>query len=188
MKIILGSGSASRRQTLEKHGVDFEVLIPNIDEKAIRDSDPKALVLKLACAKADALLPYISEPALLITSDQVVLCNGEILEKPHDKNEARRFLELYKEYPPQTVTAVVVTDTSAGARKEGIDTSTVWFFPLPNTVIEEVIQEEKMFAWAGGYDIADPHFIPYIKKIEGDPEGICGLPWKLTAQLLAELS
>ncbi len=188
MKIILGSGSVSRRRTLEKYGIVFEIVCPDIDERAIRDPDPEKLVLKLAFAKADALLSHIHKPALLITSDQVVVCNGVILEKPKNAEDARRFFALYIQYPPLTVTAVVVTNTATGVEKEGVDSSRVWFYSIPNSVIEQVIEDGSVFAWAGGYNIIDPRFIPYIKKIEGDPEGICGLPWKLTERLLSELA
>ncbi|MDP2629959.1 MAG: Maf family protein [Candidatus Uhrbacteria bacterium] len=188
MKIILGSQSASRKRTLEEHGIVFEVMSPNIDEKEIRDTDPQMLVLKIARAKADALLSKIFEPALLITSDQVVVCGGEFLEKPVSAEEARRFFELYTHNPPLTITAVVVTNTATGKRREGIDSSRVWFGLMPQAVIEQVIEDGSVFAWAGGYNIIGPLFIPYIEKVEGDPEGICGLPWKLTERLLDELS
>ena len=73
MKIILGSQSKGRRHVLESMGYEFGVMSSNIDEKAIRFNDPQKLTIALAHAKADALLPRIQEPALLITSDQVVL-------------------------------------------------------------------------------------------------------------------
>lgn len=186
IKIILGSQSASRKRILEEHGLVFEVMSSDIDEKAIRYDDPQKLVLALAHAKADALLSRIHEPALLITSDQVVVCNGEIIEKPESAEEERRFLHLYAEHPSQTITSIVVTNTATGMRKEDIDTSTVWFLPFPDDIIECAIKEGKVFAWAGGYNIIDPLFAPYVKKIEGDSEGICALPWKLTKRLLDE--
>lgn len=153
-------------------------------KKAIRNPDPQKLVLALAHAKADALLSRIHEPALLITSDQVVVCNGEIIEKPESAEEERRFLHLYAEHSSQTITSIVVTNTVTGTRREAVDISTVWFLSFPDDVIERVIEEGKVFAWSGGYCTADASFTPYVKKIEGDPEGIRGLPWNLTKQLL----
>ncbi|MDO8582154.1 MAG: Maf family protein [bacterium] len=188
MKIILGSQSASRKKILEEHGVVFETMSPDIDEKAIRDVDPKALVLKLAHAKADALLPRILEPSLLITSDQVVVCNGEILEKPESHNEERRFLHGYAYYPPETFTSIVVTHTQSNVRTEGVSIGKVTFRSIPENIIDAIVKDGTVFIFAGGFDIESPLFIPYIEKIEGDPEGICGLPWQLTKQLLDELA
>ena len=48
-----------------------------------RSEDPGALTLALAHAKADALLPQIHEPALLITSDQVVVWQGTLSTGNH---------------------------------------------------------------------------------------------------------
>ena len=93
MKIILGSQSEGRQEVLAEMGYEFEVMPSHIDEKAIRHDNPKELVLALANAKADALLPRIAEPALLITADQVVAWKDEIREKPRDEKEERYFLK-----------------------------------------------------------------------------------------------
>lgn len=79
-------------------GVEYEMLNPEIDEKAIRDKDAEKLVLALAHAKADALLKReevkqtTEGTTLLVTCDQVVVYEGEILEKPGDAAEAQRFI------------------------------------------------------------------------------------------------
>ena len=61
----------SRQRILERLGWEFEVMVVDIDEQAIRRSNPQELVSALANAKADALLLCISEPAILITADTV---------------------------------------------------------------------------------------------------------------------
>ena len=110
MKIILGSKSVRRKWVLKNAGYDFEVMTADIDEKKIRISDPRQLVLALAHAKAEAILPKINTPGVLITADQVVVCNGKILEQPRDEKEAREFISYYLEYPMETVSSIVVTD------------------------------------------------------------------------------
>ena len=102
---------------MEDNGFEFEVMDPSIDEKAIRFEDPQKLTLALANAKADALLSRISEPVILITSDQVISWNGKILEKPENNEEAREFLRGYSpSQSPKTVTAVVVVNTETGKK------------------------------------------------------------------------
>ncbi len=184
MNIILGSQSASRKKILEEHGVVFETMSSDIDEKAIRDPAPEKLVLKLAHAKADALLHRIFEPSLLITSDQVVVCNGEILEKPESEDEERRYLALYSEYPSETVTSVVVTNTQSGERKEGVDIAQVWYRPFPQEFIDMIVKEPWVYVRAGGYGVEHPLFEEFVERIEGDKESIVGLPWNLTKKLL----
>lgn len=52
MNIVLASRSRFRRQALDLLDVDYEVIPSDIDERSIRDSDPKFLARKLAEAKA----------------------------------------------------------------------------------------------------------------------------------------
>jgi len=57
-------------------GYEFEVMPSNIDEEEIRLENPQELTLALSYVKTNALLSKIKEPAILITSDQVVCWNG----------------------------------------------------------------------------------------------------------------
>jgi septum formation protein len=165
-------------------GYTFAVMPAHIDERAIRSQDPGALTLALAHAKADALLPHIHEPALLITSDQVVVWQGTIREKPVYAEEARAFLRSYAESPAETVTAVVVTNTATGLRQQGVDRATVWFRRIPEEVIAQVIAQGDIFAHAGGFSITDPLLEAYIDRVDGTAESVIGLPTALTRQLL----
>lgn len=188
MKIILGSASKGRKEILENAGYEFEVMAADIDEKAIRFSDPQKLTLALANAKADALLPRIKKPVLLITSDQVVSWNGQIREKPESENQAREYLRTCAEYPSETVTAVSVTNTKTGERKGGVDLAKVYFNAIPREVIEKYIREGTPLAHAGGFTITDPIIRPYVQKVEGAEDSVIGLPMKLTKKLMREVS
>src|SRR3989339_531887 len=119
MKIILGSQSQQRKRVLKEMGYEFEVLPADIDEKKIRHEDPRQLTVMLAKAKASAICSRISEPALIITADQVVVCNGKVYEKPRDVAEAKAFLQSYADYPAECVNGVVVTNTATGKQIEG---------------------------------------------------------------------
>jgi septum formation protein len=184
MHIILGSQSHGRREILSAMGYAFAVMPAHIDERAIRSKDPGALTLALAHAKADALLPHIHEPALLITSDQVVVWQGKIREKPAHAEEARAFLRGYAEGPAETVTAVVVTHTATDARQQGVDRAMVWFRRIPEAVIEQVIARGDVFAYAGGFSITDPLLEASIERVDGTAESVIGLPTALTRRLI----
>ena len=206
MKIILGSASKWRKDILERMGYEFvetsshltsrledqsstfEVMAADIDEKAIRFDDPQKLSLALANAKADALLPKINNEAILITSDQVDICNGEIREKPKDAEQAREFLRSYNKYPAETVTAVVVVNTANQKRKDGMDIVKVYFHPLPENKINELIANGCIFSCAGGFCINDPVFKGLIERVEGEVDSVAGLPKELTKKLIEEVA
>lgn len=187
MHIILGSQSKSRRELLAKLGYEFEVRSADIDERAIRSTDYQELPLLIARAKAEALLPQITEDAILITADLVVVWHGELREKPESEAEVRRFLESYSEHSVQTNGALVVHNTATGKRAEAVNSGTVYFKRIPESVIQQIIDEGNGMTGAGGFRVEDPLLAPYIERVEGEMEGIMGLSLIQTKQLIAEV-
>ncbi len=187
MKLILGSQSIGRKEVLTAAGFHFDVMVADIDEKAIRNDNFELLPLLIARAKTKALLPTIKDDAVLITSDQVVVCNGELREKPKDENEARSWLESYSLHPSKAITSVVVTDTKSGKQVEGVDIVDVFFDPIPDDVIEKLISQGRILRTAGACIAEDPLLTPYIRELRGDMDSLTGLPMRLTKKFLAEV-
>jgi septum formation protein len=187
MKIILGSESKWRKMMLEDMGIKFKVMPANIDEKAIRINDPKELTLSLARAKAAALKTQITGPAILITSDQVVVCDGVILEKPETAEQAKSFLRGYNHSPAEVVTAVVVTNLSTGKTAETVDTSTVFFYLFTEQIIEDLIKDPDVYALCGAFKVSEG-FKKQIQRIEGKRDSVIGLPKDATLELIKEVS
>lgn len=186
LPVILGSQSYCRKAVMDEHNMLFSVLTADIDEKAIRFDDPTELTLTLAKAKAAAILPKITEPVLLVTSDQVVVYQGAIREKPETDEEVRQFLRSYAQNPAETVTSVAVTNTATGKQFTGTDIAKIYFKPIPEAVIEEYIASKDPFLQAGAFSHNHPLLAPYVDTIDGEDNSISGLPWALTKQLLIE--
>lgn len=187
MKIILGSKSPGRREALERHGYKFDVMVSGINEEAIRSDDYWLLPLLIARGKAKALLPKIKEDAILITSDQVVVCNGELREKPKDALEAKKWLKSYEHHHSIAITSVVVTNTANNKTAEGVDVVKVYFNKIPDKIIDMLIKKGRILQTAGACVGEDPLLNPYIKKLDGDMDSLTGLPMKLTQKLLKEV-
>ena len=187
MKIILGSSSAGRKKVMEELGLPFEVVSPDIDEKAIRGNSPKELVMAVANAKADAIVVKVKEPAKIISSDQVVLFQGKIREKPVNEDEARRFLLSYGSIPAETLGAVVIVNTKTGKRVSGFQTSKIYLKPLTESFVDEHISSGSAMKGAGGFLIIDPKIEPFIDHIEGTFDSASGLSKDLATRLLAEV-
>lgn len=185
--IILGSSSRWRQKILTEAGVSFEVLSPDIDEKAIRHASPEILTTSLSQAKCNALKDKVSYPAIIITSDQVAVCNGTIREKPVDRNEAREFLKSYAQYPVTSVTAVTTYNTITKQFATGVDIVDVYLKHIPDSIIEEMIVEGAVLTCAGGFAIDLPSFEPYIDRIEGARDSVIGLPLELTFRLVRKV-
>lgn len=192
-KFILGSASASRQALLEATGASFEVMVPDIDEKALGEranGNADALVRLLAGAKADALIGQLRSNdtgAILLTGDQVVTYRGEIREKPRDINEARDFIESYASAPCSTVGAICLHDLTSGRRIIGVHTANVHMAPLPSHIIDELLVEGTVLHCAGGLMVEHPILSPYLRRVEGGVDSVMGLSTTLLANLLEEL-
>lgn len=188
MKLILGSKSKYRYEVLKEAGYEFDTMSADIDERSIRSEDYEQLPLLIAKSKALKLLREIHEDAILITSDQVVVCNGKVREKPTSKEQAKEYLESYAFFPAQTITAVVVTNTKNGKNAEGIDSCRIYFNPIPSNIISKIIENGEIFNTAGGFITESELFSPYIDHYEGTLDSIRGLPVSLLNRLIGEVS
>lgn len=188
MKLILGSSSKNRQGVLQDLGCKFEILAADIDEKSIRANDLYQLSLLIAREKIKAVLSQVKEPAIVIAADTIVLCGGELFEKPQDEAEARRFFEKYKQFPAETVSAVVVANTATDAQAEGVNVARVFFDPIPTEVIDTLIKSGIAFTWAGGFGVRHELIKPYIKKIEGTMDSLSGLPLDLLKKLIKQVA
>ena len=189
MKIILGSQSENRRQVLTNAGYAFEVMVSHVDERAIRHENLYELPLRLAKAKAEALLPKVKEPALLITADQVIIWNGELREKPRDFAEARRYLETFSGsgYPAEHINGVTVTNVATGKSRTESEISHAYFSKIPQEVIEKFLEEGTMYKYAGGFTPQSPLIMPYL-RLEGTFESVLGLPLAVVERSVKELT
>lgn len=185
-KIVLGSQSKSRTSLLDRAGMHgYETMSADIDEKAIIETDPWKRVLVLAHAKAGVLIPKCNKDAILITSDCIVYCNGEILEKPESKEDIYHFFDLYSRFPVSVISSVVVTNISTEIRQEAVKEAKIVFSPFTAAEIEGVAQNQKNYTYSGGFTIEDPLARQHVVSIEGDESVIIGLPMEETLEFIA---
>ena len=181
--IILASKSPRRQELLHGMGVDFEILTKETDEsfplEMPLDEVPKYLSLQKSLAFADEELPA---DYLLITSDTVVISEGEILGKPKDREDAARMLHLLSGKTHHVVTGVTVR--SAEKTESFAVRSNVTFATLDAEEIDYYIEHCKPFDKAGAYGIQE--WIGYvgISGLEGSFYNVMGLPTRRLYQCL----
>ena len=99
--IILASTSRTRLDMLAHAGVAVEALAPRVDEEEIRQAmladgaDGDAIAEVLAERKA-AYVSRLRPSDLVIGADQVLDCNGELYNKPADRDGAREQLRALR--------------------------------------------------------------------------------------------
>jgi septum formation protein len=207
--LILGSASFTRKLILKEMNVNYHIVVRAIDEQGIGDRSkdaPADLVRTLAQAKMDHLVREIQagncqddlpttdtdtmKSWIVLTGDQVVTCNGEILEKPESIEQARDFVARYAHHPPSTVGSCVLTHLPSGVTVSGVDTATIHFLKtIPADLIDRlVMDDEPVLSCAGGLMVEHPLVKEYIQSIDGTEDSVMGLSKDLVLQLLKELS
>src|ERR1700693_2396392 len=88
-RLILASASTARAAMLRAAGVEFAAIPAAIDESAIktqfRDVGDEALACAMALAEAKARKNAARHPgAIIIGADQILVTDGEWLDKPAD--------------------------------------------------------------------------------------------------------
>ena len=181
--IILASKSPRRQELLRGMGVNFEILTKETPEdypnEMPLDEVPKYLSLQKSLAFTDEELPT---DYLLITSDTVVICEGEILGKPKDRGDAERMLQLLSGKTHHVVTGVTVR--SIEKTESFAVRSNVTFAQLDEEEIDYYIEHCKPYDKAGAYGIQE--WIGYvgISGLEGSFYNVMGLPTRRLYQCL----
>ena len=80
-RLVLGSGSTSRRSLLERLSIPFLVVPPDIDESPLDGETPDRLVRRLSEQKARVVGTRVGT-GLVIGSDQIALLDDTVLGKP----------------------------------------------------------------------------------------------------------
>lgn len=183
-RIILASASPRRKELLEQIGLSFEI-IPSKGEEIITKQEPGEVVKELSFQKAEAVAKEMTGDAIVIGSDTIVWSNGEILGKPHDKEDAKRMIRGIQGSIHSVFTGVTViskedgqytTDTIACETKVSV-------YPMSEQEIDNYIATGEPMDKAGAYGIQG-YFGAYIEGIEGDYHSVVGLPIGALWQIL----
>ena len=176
-KIILCSNSPRRRELLSGLGVNFEVrVIDGIDESYNNNNSCEEIAEEISVKKADAYLKTIGDNEMIITADTIVYNNGEVLGKPHTREEAIDMLSAISGKTHKVVTGVCIASKN---KKKIFSVSTnVKFASLEIEEILFYIDNYSPYDKAGAYGIQE--WIGYIgiEKIVGSYFNVMGLPVK----------
>jgi len=173
--IILSSASPRREQLVKGLDIDFVIELNGETEEVYEPSmDPEIVPEYLSQLKSLNFGRVLTESEILITADTMVLCNGEILGKPADRDDAVKILSKLSGNKHTVITGVTLRSISS--QRTFSATTDVWFRKLSQEEIGYYIDNYKPYDKAGSYGAQD--WIGYIaiEKIEGSYFNVMGLP------------
>jgi septum formation protein len=173
--LILASGSAYRKDLLNRLEIDFARLSPAIDETPLDGESPGDLALRLAQENAGKIA-HPNPAAVVIGSDQVAALDKHLLGKPGDHVNAVRQLSMCSGKAVIFHTAVCVRHEQAGFAETHVDITTVNFRELSPAAIEAYLRADKPWDCAGSFK-SEGLGAALFESIENqDPSAIIGLP------------
>ncbi len=172
MDIILASASPRRKQLLSMIYSDFKVMPSDIRELVPRDLDVEKCPEYLAVAKAE-MVSQGREKNLVIGCDTAVICEGKMLNKPRDTNDARIMMNMLSGSVHKVITGCCLCYMG---KSHSFSVSTdVEFFELSEQEIESYISTAEPYDKAGGYGIQSMGAL-FVKGIHGDYYNVVGMP------------
>jgi len=179
--IVLASASPRRRHLLEMLGIAHEVVPSDVDETRLDGEVPEAMAVRLASAKARAVLA--ERPGhLVLAADTVVVIDDQVLGKPADPADAERMLATLSGRSHRVVTAVALA-LPEGEVLERYDVTTVWFRELSSELISAYVATGEPLDKAGSYGVQGVGAV-LVERVDGDFFSVMGLPLRLVVDLL----
>jgi len=172
--MTLASASPRRQALLRTLWIEFRIVPSLADEAGPLPDDGCRRAEALALRKAAEVATRVGE-GLVLGADTIVECDGRLLGKPRDRDEARRFLRLLSGRSHLVVTALALVEAGGGRTVTGQEVTEVCVRPLMAEEIDAYIGTDEPLDKAGGYAIQGAGGA-FIEGIKGSFTNVVGLP------------
>lgn len=183
--LVLASASPRRRELLALLGVPFRVNPADIDETPPDGRTPEEVALHLARQKAMAVAQG-EQDALVLGADTIVVCDGAILGKPQDAEDALQMLRRLNGREHLVITGVALLEVARGIvvrEQREIVRTRVWFRQVSEEHLRRYVATGEPMDKAGAYG-AQGYGSTLIERIEGCYFNVVGLPLSRVCTML----
>jgi septum formation protein len=173
---ILASKSPRRQYLLKELGLAFEVRTKEVDESFPEQLKAEQIPLYLSEKKANEFKDELTDQTIVITSDTIVWIENQALNKPVDKADAIRMLQLLSGKMHKVYTGVCLK--SKHKTQSFYACTNVYFKSLSLQEIEYYVTNYNPYDKAGAYGAQEWIGYVAVEKIEGSYFNVMGLPLK----------
>lgn len=174
-RLLLASQSPRRRELLTGCGLPY-TLAPKyeVEETYPANLPAEQVPAYLSRLKSEGMPRPLTEEEILLTADTVVIAEGQILGKPHDREEALTMLRTLSGRSHTVITGVTLRSChkseTFSARSE------VFFRALSEEELAWYVDTYRPYDKAGSYGIQEWIGYAGIERIEGSFYNVMGLP------------
>ncbi len=204
--IVLASKSSGRLATLRAAGIEPQVAVSEVDERAVeqqvrstQDCGPQVVVQALALAKAQAVARQLGRSGqvagwrYVVGCDSMLLIDGQLVGKPASGDDAVERWRCMRGrsatlFTGHAVIALSPTEVYSpdSPQTQGVSQAVINFSQVSDKEIAAYVASGEPMYCAGAFTI-DGLGGAFIESIEGDPHGVVGLSLPLLRRLLAQL-
>lgn len=183
MQLILASQSPRRKELMGLFRIPFSVRVADIDETMDEALSPYDEVARVSRLKAEAT-PH-ERADVVVAADTIVVCNGNVLGKPKDEQDAFRMLKMLSGKDHQVMTGLTVLRGDAAV--VCTEVTDIHFRELTDREILAYIRTGEPMDKAGAYGIQGGAAL-FAEKMCGDYYNVMGLPVCRLGQILKSLA
>jgi septum formation protein len=183
MRIILASKSGVRKMILDKHNIESEVIVSNVDEDEIKNSllmegaGPLEISKNLAEIKS-IKVSNKNPDRLVLGADSVISLNNELINKPNSREEAFEILKKLNNSRHFLISSVCISKNGSMIWNHS-ESSELKMKNLNESELAKYLTkiETKTLLAYGVYQI-EANGLELFEYINGDRNSIMGLPVK----------
>lgn len=202
-RLVLASRSPARQKLLTDAGINFEVIVSEVDEDAalkeaqkhayisgLGDITPAQTALLLAKAKARAVAATTeAAEALVLGCDSVFEFEGQAFGKPHTEQKATERITAMSGRAGILHTGHWLVDNRSKSQSEAsaLRSATVYFDSMSEAEISAYVASQEPLHVAGSFTI-DGFGAAFIKEIDGEFHTVVGLSINALRSMLREMN
>ena len=183
MKIILASGSGVRKKILDKHNIESNVVVSNVDEdqvkKALLSENATPLIISKNLAEIKSIKVSKKHPnRLVLGADSVISLNDKLINKPRSREEALEILKALNNSRHYLISSVCISKNGAMIWNHSDESELKMKNFEKSELIEylDKIKTETLLMY-GVYQV-EADGVNLFEYIKGDRDSIMGLPIK----------
>ncbi len=187
MKVILASKSPRRKELMDLLGIEYEIMVSQVDEILEEGMSLEEQSKKLGYIKAKAVFDKTKGDRIVIGSDTLVVKDNKLFGKPKDRDDAINMIKELKNDKHQVITSIAILVEKDGKYEQHIDCdiTDVYVSDITEYEIEDWINTGKAYDKAGAYAI-QLEFAKYIDKIDGNYDSVVGMPLNKVYKILKQ--
>ena len=189
-QIILASSSQTRKDLMDRLKIQYDCVVPEIDESPRGELHADDLAHRLAFEKANTIAQKFPE-AIVIGSDQVAWREGApdiFIGKPLSEDKAIRQLQANSDKIVYFSTALSVQQQSTGFEQTLVEQDKVKFRKLCLAEIERYVAIDQPLHCAGSFKCESLGISLFEQMIGHDQTTLMGLPMIQLCQILRQLN